>query len=220
MIIYVIRHGETNLNLRGFLQGQVDEPLNQKGIDLAIVTGKALADIRFHRIYTSPLLRARQTAELIKEQCDLSQGTDIPIIEDARLMEINFGDYEGKCILPGKENIPEPENFKVFFQDPFKFQPIGEGAESAQDVIDRTGSFWDEITSDPSLSEETILISMHGVSCRGMLNKVYEDKTDYWQGSVPNNCAVNIVQISDGVAAFLEKDRIYYDPALSNNLYG
>ena len=60
MIIYLIRHGETDWNLQGRLQGREDIPLNKTGIQQAIACGKALQTIEFQSIQTSPLLRAKE----------------------------------------------------------------------------------------------------------------------------------------------------------------
>ena len=68
MQIYVIRHGETAMNLESRLQGWLDEPLNENGILVAQLTGKALRDVRFDRVISSPLSRAKETARLILEE--------------------------------------------------------------------------------------------------------------------------------------------------------
>ena len=60
MDIYLIRHGETDYNKGKRLQGTVDIPLNEKGIELAKKTAEGMKDIRFDRIYTSPLIRAKK----------------------------------------------------------------------------------------------------------------------------------------------------------------
>ena len=89
MKVYLVRHGETEWNRRGTIQGQADIPLNEKGEDLAFLTGQKMKDIPFKRIYTSPLSRARRTAELISGQRGL------PLMEDSRLLEISYGNREG-----------------------------------------------------------------------------------------------------------------------------
>lgn len=221
MRVYVIRHGETDLNKQGILYGNIDAPLNQNGIDLAIVTGKALAEVPFDVIYSSPLIRAMKTAELIAAECETAQNreTPIPIIQDARLRELQFGDYELKCVIPGKRNMEDPENFDRLNDDPFHYVPRGEDGESVMDLIERTGAFWKELMADRELADKTVLISMHGCSSRGLLFNVHKNKEDYWLGGVPGNCAVSIIDITDGKASFVEKDRLYYDPTLCINHY-
>ena len=65
MVIYLIRHGETDWNLQGKLQGREDIPLNKTGIWQAKVCGNALQNTKFHCIQTRPLQRAMETAEII-----------------------------------------------------------------------------------------------------------------------------------------------------------
>ncbi len=65
MLIYVVRHGETNANTEGYLQGQSDDSLNENGRRLAVVTGRAMQGIRFDACISSPLSRASETAEII-----------------------------------------------------------------------------------------------------------------------------------------------------------
>ena len=66
--IYAVRHGETDGNKRGILQGWTDEPLNNKGRELAKITAEGLADVKFDKAYSSPLMRAYETAEIILSQ--------------------------------------------------------------------------------------------------------------------------------------------------------
>ena len=65
MRLYIIRHGETEWNVSGRMQGSTDIPLNEKGIRLAQVTAEGLKDVSFDLAITSPLERAKQTAEII-----------------------------------------------------------------------------------------------------------------------------------------------------------
>lgn len=107
MKIYMIRHGETDWNKMRRLQGQVDIPLNEFGRHLAVETAPALKDISFDIVFTSPLKRAKETAELVIGE------RDIPIIEDKRIMEMGFGEFEGLCCREEGWNIPDPD-FRFF----------------------------------------------------------------------------------------------------------
>ena len=87
--IYIVRHVETNGNLRGALQGWMDELLNEKGRELALITARALSDIKFDVAISSPLSRAYETAEIILRK----NKKDIPPIQtDDRLKEMFFGE--------------------------------------------------------------------------------------------------------------------------------
>ena len=65
--------------------------------------------------------------------------------------------------------------------------------ESVADVCDRTAEFLQEVIHNPEYEDKTILISTHGCAMRAMLNPLYENRLDFWQGHVPYNCTVNVV---------------------------
>lgn len=212
MKIYIVRHGETNGNLRGVLQGWTDEPLNEKGRELAIITARALSDIKFDVAISSPLSRAYETAEIILRE---NRKDTPPIQVDDRLKEMFFGEWEGLGLT--KENFEIPsENFNDFYDNPFAFQNSASG-ESIQQVCARTGEFYQELIR--KYREETILLTTHGFALRAMLQQVYENKEDFWHGRVPDNCSVNIIEVRDGKSVLVGDDVIYYDPSLCVNPY-
>ena len=90
MKLYIVRHGETDWNNEKKLQGRSDVPLNDYGRELAYITAEALKDVSYDAIYSSPLIRAYETATILKGD------RDIDIIKDERLREMCFGEYEGK----------------------------------------------------------------------------------------------------------------------------
>ena len=137
MKIYVIRHGQTTWNLSKRLQGRSDTELNEEGIQKAILTGQAFREVSFDMAFTSPLKRARQTAELFL------QGRTVPIVEDERLIEISFGDYEGLSCREDHYEIPDPA-FMNFFRNPDKYQ-VPPGGESLQSLGLRTRANKEEI---------------------------------------------------------------------------
>ena len=65
MIIYIIRHGETDWNVLRKFQGRTDIPLNENGRQVAAWTKEGLKDVAFDLVYTSPLRRAKETAQII-----------------------------------------------------------------------------------------------------------------------------------------------------------
>ena len=89
MNMIVTRHGQTNWNKEGKVQGHADIMLNEEGIRQAYITKELLKDEQIDLILCSPLLRARQTAEIIKGD------NDILIIADNGLIERDFGEFEG-----------------------------------------------------------------------------------------------------------------------------
>ena len=217
MRLYIIRHGETKLNALGCLQGWTDEPLNKSGRDLAVITSEALKEVPFDLVITSPLKRARETGELAVATSETFFGKKVPVIEDRRLMEFNWGSWEGLCCLESNFEIPDP-NYNSFYTDPFQYQGAPDG-ESVADVMKRTADFFNELIHNPAYEDKTILIATHGCALRAMLNPLYENKDSFWQERVPYNCAVTIIDVKEGQAKIIDKDRIYYDESLCFDHY-
>ena len=184
MLIYIVRHGLTEWNKLKKLQGIADVPLAEEGILLAEKTGEALRGVKFDICFTSPLSRARQTAE-----CVLGKR-DVPIIPDKRIQEINFGVLEGDQVRDAAGNYIDPQ-IETFFRDPVNFKRP-ENGEDIFDVIARTKDFWDEKTSDPALADKTD-----------------PDPKNFWRGCVPPNCCVNLVEVKNGKTTLLEEDKVY-----------
>ena len=201
MLIYIVRHGLTEWNKLKKLQGAADVPLAKEGILLAEKTGEALKDVKFDICFTSPLSRARQTAE-----CVLGDR-NVPIIPDKRIQEINFGDLEGGCVRDAEGNYIDPQ-VETFFRDPVNFKRPDNG-EDIFDVIARTKDFWEEKTSDPSLADKTVLVASHGCAVRALLQNIYHDPENFWHGCVPPNCCVNLVEVKNGKTVLLEEDKVY-----------
>ena len=204
MKMYIIRHGQTPWNARKCLQGRSDVDLNENGIYLAELTGKALRDVTFDMAFTSPLIRAKHTA-----QCILA-GRKVPIIEDERLIEISFGIYEGCCYAEENRQVPQ-QWIENFFHAPQDYV-AAPGGESLDDVEKRTRNFMEDICSRKELQDKTILVSTHGCALRGLLNSIREtNREDYWHGGVSKNCAVSIVTCNRGEKPVLvEENHIYY----------
>lgn len=204
MKMYIIRHGQTHWNARKCLQGRSDVDLNENGIYLAELTGKALRDVTFDMAFTSPLIRAKHTA-----QCILA-GRKVPIIEDERLIEISFGIYEGCCYAEENRQVPQ-QWIENFFHAPQDYV-AAPGGESLDDVEKRTRNFMEDICSRKELQDKTILVSTHGCALRGLLNSIREsNREDYWHGGVSKNCAVSIVTCNRGEKPVLvEENHIYY----------
>ena len=197
MLIYIVRHGETNLNVRGVVQGWLDEPLNENGRFLAAVTGQNMKGIHFDACISSPFVRAAETAEIILRE----SGNPVEIETDLRLREIHFGTLEGN-------RLPKEEAVR-FFRNPFACGTFPEG-ESAEDVCRRTQAFLYELAERDD--GKTYLVSTHGFALRAMLNRIYAEPGNFWHGRVPYNCAINIVEAHGGKMKLIADDRIYYDP--------
>lgn len=206
MRIYIIRHGETNLNVKGVLQGWVDEPLNESGRSLARITGENMRDIRFDSCFSSPLVRAAETARIVLE----ASGNDLPLQYDDRLREISFG------VAEGRHRSTLGEQGRLFFEEPFRYEPFP-GGESIRQVCARTQAFLKELLARDD--DKTYLLSTHGCALRAMMNYLYQDPADFWHVHVPYNCAVSILEGQGGRARLVGDDVIYYDRSLIVDRY-
>lgn len=178
-MIYIIRHGKTEMNKANVLQGRSDIPLNGEGRKQALEAAELLKGIEFERIFSSPLIRAVQTAEII------APGRNITI--DERLIEMDYGPYEGADL---KEPTPE---LIAFFND-FVHNPAPEGMEQLDSVIARTNAFLKAISS----LSGNILISTHAIAMKGILeNLTPESHGMYWSTFI-GNCTVYAAEQEDG----------------------
>lgn len=89
MSIFIVGHGQTDLNLKKKIQGRVDSPLNESGKKQASETRKKLLNVNIDLIICSPLLRTKETANII------NKDRNIPIVYDERIIERSFGKLEG-----------------------------------------------------------------------------------------------------------------------------
>ena len=120
-MIRFVRHGETDYNVLGIAQGQLDIPLNENGIIQAKKLSETLKDYHFDVIYTSPLVRARKTADIINE------FHNVPIVVEERFKEFNAGIRQGT-----KASDWTPEMNEDFMMYPEKY-----GAEGNEEFFER-----------------------------------------------------------------------------------
>ena len=146
-MIYVVRHGQTDWNLQGKIQGSTDIPLNETGLEQARAAAEALKNVKFDVVFCSPLKRTRQTCEIIY---------DGKIIFDDRLKEINYGDFEGQH----RNSLSFP--FDDFWNTEKNL--IEKNAESMTDLENRVFGFYDEILK--KYPDKTILVVCHGGTIR------------------------------------------------------
>ncbi len=213
--IYVIRHGETDYNTKAILQGWSDKPLNKNGRDLAVITGKGLSDICFDYAFSSPLIRAYETGEIILGE-NLA-GSTKEIITDDRIKEINFGSWEGLCCKRDNFEIGDP-SFWNFYDDPLGFSG-GPGGESMTEVCKRTGDFLTELINDSRYEGKNVAVFTHGCAMRAMLQMFYPEGEPFWHGSTPPNCCVNIIEVTGKEPRLIADDKVYYDPSLVRDAY-
>lgn len=204
MMLYIVRHGETGWNRISKVQGHTDVPLNDYGRHLAEETAEGMRDIPLDFALTSPLSRAKETAEIIL------RGREIPLYDDERLIEIGFGSYEG-LVHDGEDKDPRSPLFDLFFTDTYRYVPP-EGAETLEQLYGRTGDFLREMCRREDLAEKNILVSTHGAAMTAMLNRIKGRMYtgNFWPGRVPPNCSVTMVEVKDGKVKIVKEGEIFY----------
>ena len=185
-MIYIIRHGQTEQNKLMLIQGQRDFPLNETGEEQAGAARDLLRarEVSFDRVYSSPLGRAKRTAEIVTDGA--------PMKVDPRLIEMDYGPYEG-CDL---KNLP-PEMI-YFFKD-FKNHPAPEGMEQLPDLVARLGAFLEDLRAELwDTSAENVLLSTHAIAMKAALEYLTPGSDGaYWSKFVPN-CGIYVFDLVDG----------------------
>ena len=182
-MLYIIRHGKTDLNAKMLMQGRSDHPLNDAGFAQAEEAAGRFRGmgVRIDKVYSSPLIRAVQTAEAIAPDADL--------VIDGRLIEMDYGPYEGMDL-----NDPDPEVLD-FFMD-FVNVPAPEGMEPLPAIVERLGEFLEEIKEEAA--GQNILISTHAIAMKGALEYLTPDSGgSYWAKNI-GNCDIYAADVTDG----------------------
>ena len=202
MILYIIRHGETEWNKMGKMQGKTDISLSEDGRKLAQKTADGLKNIKFDYIFSSPLERAYETA------CILKGTRELPIVVDERIKEIGFGVLEGADFI--KIRGDKTSKFTAFFDAPEVYE-APEGGESIQEVCDRAEDFLKEII-EKHKNDERIMIVAHGAVNKAMMHYIRKNEIkDLWEGSLQRNCGVTIVDCRDGQFDVIADNKVFYE---------
>jgi broad specificity phosphatase PhoE len=161
--IYFIRHGETDWNVEGRLQGRRDVPLNARGVAQAVKCGEILSGL-FAResidpaaldFLSSPLGRARETMELLRPPLGLP-AIGYTIVPD--LAEITFGEWEGFTLAELRNRDPQ----RVAAREHDKWRFIAPGGESYEAVSKRMGAWHAALSGD-------CVVTSHGGTARGLM---------------------------------------------------
>ena len=186
--IYVARHGQTEYNVLGRIQGQIDTPLTDGGYKNAFLVADKLKGLKFDHIYSSDLGRAFITAHVIAEKLNLENR----IVREKKLREQNFGEFNGKT-------LEELKNTK-FFGNPNYTPKDGENFKQMQKRIVKFILNLELLHKD-----KTALIVSHG-GCINAL-KGYFEKTSLRECLNNKHCNEYIGKfvINNGKLNFYEK---------------
>lgn len=176
--LYLVRHGQTELNVKNILQGWHDSPLTARGREQALATRAAFEDrgVAFDHVYSSPLGRARRTAELIA-----GEGHSIELVDDLR--EWHLGSLEGTS----NREMPA---------QPWGDYPVKFGGESQAQLRARMVAALSRIMARPQ--HDCVLAVSHGSACQEFLGHVTGG------GEQPDNGAVLHFGYCDGAFSLLD----------------
>lgn len=191
--VYLLRHGQTPYNADGNRYcGHTDIALTDKGIEQAEAVYQRLKGIRLDAVYSSPLIRARRTAELATGREEVQT--------DERLIEIDFGGWENKTM---QEFVAEdPGSWARWIDDP-EHNRAGNTGESGGEVIKRLDGFFNEMLTRHA--GQTILIVGHnGVNRLYMAHKLGMPLKHY-RRLFQDNSAITLFELDDRGVFTLKK---------------
>ena len=158
MNIYIVRHGQTDWNIQGLIQGSTDIELNTLGIEQANQVAEQLKNINFSVIYASPLTRTINTAKIINKY------HNIDIITEKRIIERCFGNFEG---TNGLKNKFDYWDYELNLDD--------NNVESVKILFKRIRDFLLEIYELYKDTDTNILIVTHGgtaIAINAIINNI------------------------------------------------
>lgn len=169
MRIFLVRHGETDWNLKKLMQGRTDIPLNETGKMQALEVKEKLKNEKIDICFSSPLSRTLTTAKII---------TNLDIIIDERLIERNAGTLEGK----------DSKIYKQINYYDFKSNSNQYGVENVKDLFARASKFLEDIKE--KYLDKTVLIVSHGATIRALHYVItgYDENTNFLELKIPNCC--------------------------------
>ena len=182
--LYLVRHGETNWNLEKRAQGVSDIPLNQTGKIQAKNLAKKLQGIIFSKIYTSPLTRALETAEI------MAKSLGNAIVEMDNFSELDQGMLEGLEFNEMNEKFPE-------FFIKWRVAP-GEvrmpGGETLGELQTRAWNGIEKIHSSHAREENPVLIISHNLTIISILSRILRVNLNHFRTFRQHNSSVNIIE--------------------------
>lgn len=156
MRVVILRHGTTELNKQGMIQGSsVNPDLSKEGREYAEKTAKNFDPSQFNAVYASPLKRAQETARIFA-------GDKTPIQTDKRIEELNYGSWDGKSSAEYRAKYPDAFNKKGLIND--NIYKYASDVEKREDFRKRIAAFFNDLYQKHA--DDTVLVVCHGVVSR------------------------------------------------------
>ena len=188
MKLWIVRHGQTDVNRAKRMQGRIEVPLNETGIRQAQEAAGLVRSVSFDAVYSSPLSRAVQTASII------SGKEPEEIIRDDRLIETDFGKYERRSYY-----LMGPA-MTCYWALPELF-PAPETVETISSMVQRSSSFLKDLEKKPY---DNVLISCHGGIIRALCGCLENRPRGIIWRPKPHNCEFRVYELAGGTRTGLE----------------
>lgn len=184
-LFYFVRHGVSGWNAESRLCGRTDVPLAEEGRRQAALLGERLRGLSATALYTSPLRRAVETAEIIARAVGLA-----PMV-DERLVELDYGAWEGKTFA--EIMAQEADAFRAWDADPGNVAP--RGGESGGQALQRVAPFLEELAARHAGEREHAIVVCHRTICRLVVcHALGLSPSEYRRRLSMDNAALNIIQ--------------------------
>lgn len=192
--IIAVRHGETDWNREGRMQGWAPVPLNGTGREQAAATGEWLVDeYEFDRVRSSDLLRARETTELLCESIDAE-----PVFEST-WRERGMGVYQGLTLSDVESRFPEFGLGEAAYR---ATEAVPEGGESLRDVEERAIEGFESLAADGT----TLLVTHGGPLCMLLGHAKGQPLSTALSEHHLDNCGVTEFGVGDGAVTVVRED--------------
>ena len=169
---YLVRHGETEWNRTGRMQGHINVPLSGVGRRQATLLAAQLGDVRFDAIYSSDLDRAHETARLV------AGDRNVAVETDPDLREFSYGEWEGLTLTEVETTYPGDLAKRIEAGGNLGF--TAPGGESTAKVLARVRRWWMR-ASQCHDSQDHVLVVAHGGSIRALRVCLLDlAATDFW----------------------------------------
>jgi len=215
--VVIVRHGQSSYNIQKIIQGRCDESvLTEKGSADAQKVGVALSSLSFDAVYSSPLQRAKQTAEII-----LSYLPGSPELRaQDNLMEIDLPLWEKQNKLEVKEKFAD--DYRCWKERPHEFcmvLPTAEGSRKHFPVLalyEQAQQFWQDILSRHPGG--TILIVAHNGINRCLIGSAIGVPPSRYHSIQQSNCGINVLNFAGGWGELVQLESLNQTSHLGNPL--
>lgn len=194
---YIVRHGETEWNIKGIIQGHKDSPLTKQGVGQAKQVAKLFKKVKFDEIFSSDLFRAKRTAEIIALEKKMAVKTN------KLLRERLLGRFQGRKVVEMRKELKEQleKREELSREERFKFR-LEDGFETDEEIIGRFITFLRE-TAIACPKKKVLIVTHGGMMKTFLIHLGFAEHEELPPGSIEN--AGYIILECDGVDFFIKE---------------